>query len=167
MKYIMGIDPGQSGALAVLEIKGEDEIYTLPFKNETDRDIITTLINIKKSTQPKCYIENVHTMPKQGIVSAGKFMKNFGLLIGALYAIGFVFEFVAPQVWQRSLKCLSKGNKNVTKTKAQQLFPGIKVTHAIADALLIAEYGKRIGISGYNAFPIRRTRHEAFTEDDL
>jgi hypothetical protein len=31
----------------------------------------------------------------------------------------------------------------VSKRKAQELFPGIKVTHAIADALLIAEYNRR------------------------
>jgi hypothetical protein len=39
---------------------------------------------------------------------------------------------------------MTKGNKNITKQKAQELFPGIKVTHAIADALLIATYGKSI-----------------------
>jgi hypothetical protein len=38
---------------------------------------------------------------------------------------------------------MSAGNKNVTKTRAAQLFPGVKMTHAIADALLIAEYGRR------------------------
>jgi hypothetical protein len=39
---------------------------------------------------------------------------------------------------------MSKGDKNVTKRRAQQLFPQLKVTHAIADALLIAEYGRRV-----------------------
>jgi len=33
----------------------------------------------------------------------------------------------------------------VSKRKAQELFPAIKITHAIADALLIAEYGRRMG----------------------
>jgi len=40
------------------------------------------------------------------------------------------------------LGCLSKGDKNVTKAKAQEQFPNIKVTHATADALLIALYGR-------------------------
>jgi hypothetical protein len=46
-------------------------------------------------------------------------------------------------VWQGALECLSGGSKNVTKLRAQQLFPGEKVTHGSADALLIAEYGRR------------------------
>jgi hypothetical protein len=54
------------------------------------------------------------------------------------------FEEVSPVKWQKVMGCLSKGDKNVTKAAAQRLFPDIKITHAIADALLIAEYGRRI-----------------------
>jgi hypothetical protein len=38
---------------------------------------------------------------------------------------------------------MSKGDKNVTKAKAQQLFTQLKITHATADALLIAEFARR------------------------
>jgi len=41
--------------------------------------------------------------------------------------------------------CLTKGDKNVSKRRAQELFPALKVTHAIADALLIAEFARRAG----------------------
>jgi hypothetical protein len=44
-------------------------------------------------------------------------------------------------VWQKSLGCLTHGDKNVSKAAAQRLFPGMKITHATADALLIAYYG--------------------------
>ncbi len=40
---------------------------------------------------------------------------------------------------------LTKGDKNVSKRRAQELFPALKVTHAIADALLIAEFARRAG----------------------
>ncbi len=43
----------------------------------------------------------------------------------------------------KTLDCMTGGDKNVTKRKAQELFPEIKVTHAIADALLIGEYARR------------------------
>jgi hypothetical protein len=62
----------------------------------------------------------------------------------ALTAAGIPFTRIRPQVWQKKLGCMTKGNKNITKQKAQELFPSIKVTHAIADALLIATYGKSI-----------------------
>ena len=41
------------------------------------------------------------------------------------------------------MKCLTKGDKNVSKRKAQELFPGLKITHKIADALVLAKYGQR------------------------
>ena len=61
----------------------------------------------------------------------------------ALIAAGIPFETVTPAKWQGAMGCRTKGDKNVTKRKAQDLFPGVKVTHAIADALLIAEWGRR------------------------
>ena len=48
-----------------------------------------------------------------------------------------------PQVWQKALGCMTGGDKNVTKRRAQELFPGHKITHATADALLIAHYGTK------------------------
>jgi len=49
---------------------------------------------------------------------------------------------ISPQRWQRALGCLTSGNKNISKQRAQQLFPQLKITHCIADATLICYYGK-------------------------
>ena len=88
-------------------------------------------------------IEAVHAFPKQGVSSTFKFGVNYGLLRGLMIAGAIPFEEVSPLKWQREMACLSKGDKNITKARAQQLFPGIKITHATADALLIAEYARR------------------------
>jgi hypothetical protein len=92
---------------------------------------------------PKAYIELVHSSPQMGVKSAFTFGNGFGHLEMALTAAGIPFERVRPQVWQKALGCLTKGDKNVSKRRAQELFPQLKVTHATADALLIAEYGRR------------------------
>jgi hypothetical protein len=42
------------------------------------------------------------------------------------------------------MQCLTGGDKNISKRRAQELFPSLKITHAVADALLIAEYGRRL-----------------------
>ena len=81
-----------------------------------------------------------------GVVSAFTFGRGLGQLEGIITALGLPLERIAPQVWQKALGCLSKGDKNVTKRKAQELFPSLKITHATADALLIAEYGRRVNI---------------------
>jgi len=82
-------------------------------------------------------------MPGQGVASSFKFGQGYGSLEMALTAAGIPFERVTPQKWQKALGCLTKGQKNVSKRKAQELFPTMKVTHATADALLIAEWGRR------------------------
>jgi hypothetical protein len=79
-----------------------------------------------------------------GVVSAFTFGNGYGHLEMALTAAGIPFERVRPQAWQKAMGCMSKGDKNVTKAKAQELFPHLKITHATADACLIAEYGRRL-----------------------
>jgi hypothetical protein len=61
----------------------------------------------------------------------------------ALTAAGIPFERVRPQKWQQAMGCMTKGDKNVSKRRAQELYPQLKITHATADALLIATYGTR------------------------
>lgn len=81
--------------------------------------------------------------PRMGVTSAFTFGQGYGMLEGFLVALGIPYDLVAPGTWQKALGCLSRGDKNVTKKKAQQLFPGQKVTHYTADALLIAEHCRR------------------------
>jgi crossover junction endodeoxyribonuclease RuvC len=82
-------------------------------------------------------------MPGQGVTSTFTFGEGFGKLQMALCAAKIPYQFITPLKWQKFLGCMTKGDKNVSKAAAQRLFPDIKVTHAIADALLIAEYNRR------------------------
>jgi hypothetical protein len=141
--YIIGIDPGQNGGIARI-VDGESvAAWPMP---KTERDIYDLIREQDRMAECniRVYIERVHTMPGQGIASSGKFMQHYGFLRGVLVARVIPFEEVSPLKWQRAMCCLSGGDKNVTKGKAQQLFPHLRVTHAIADALLIAEYGRRL-----------------------
>lgn len=138
---VLGIDPGQSGGLAVLK-NGVALAWKMP---ETERDLQDLFEEISREGVDFALIEAVHSMPKQGVASSFKFGRNYGFLRGMLIASRIPFEEVTPQRWQKALGCLSHGEKNVTKAKAQQLFPLLKVTHATADALLIAEYARRNG----------------------
>lgn len=147
---IIGIDPGASGGIASLQpdqpVGGAPEIETLKL-TATERDV-SDFLGVRAYAHAHAYIERVHSMPKQGVSSSFKFGQNYGFLRGLLIALEIPFEEVTPQRWQKFMGCLTKGDKNVSKAKAQQLFPKLKVTHAIADALLIAEYGRRIRANG-------------------
>jgi crossover junction endodeoxyribonuclease RuvC len=148
MIYI-GIDPGASGGIGILD---GNAVGATIIKNATEREVydrINGLIN--HGEHGKAIIEKVGAMPKQGLSSTFKFGQSYGSIRMALIAAGIPFDEVTPQRWQKELG-LIRSNKNETitakknrhKAKAQQLFPHVKITHAIADALLIAEYCRRV-----------------------
>jgi len=142
MKVTIGIDPGKSGAIAWI-MDGKPCVEKMP---ETLQDLWELIISISLeagSVGIGCiaYIEQVHSSPQMGVKSAFTFGNGFGHLEMALTAAGIPFKRVRPQEWQKAMKCMTGGNKNVSKARAQELFPQLKITHATADALLIASYG--------------------------
>lgn len=139
---IIGIDPGKTGAAAIMSTSGE-VIDVLEYNKLTEREIVETLSGYKGDVT-RVWIEKVASRPAQGVKSVFTFGDNYGWWRGVITTLKFPFETVTSVKWQRYLGCLSKGDKNVTKQKAQQLFPDLKVTHAKADAILIAEFGRRL-----------------------
>jgi Holliday junction resolvasome RuvABC endonuclease subunit len=140
MKLSIGIDPGLSGGVAFVPESGTPWAHKMP---ETDRDLIDLLRDSINLFEARALIELVHSSPQMGVKSAFTFGEGYGRIQMALTALGVPYERVRPQAWQKAMGCLTKGDKNVSKRKAQELFPALKVTHATADALLIAEYGRR------------------------
>ena len=148
MKYFIGIDPGKTGGLSLLTEEGKLAWDPVSFKDMTEKDISNVFKELMLGKFGDvtifAFLESVHAMPISGKVQCFGLGNSFGLLKGLLYANDIPFELVTPQKWQKDIGCLSKGDKNVTKTKAQQLFPGVKVTHYVADSMLIAEYCRRM-----------------------
>ncbi len=151
---IIGIDPGKSGGIAVLWPSGIYQAWKLP---ATERDLWEVLneidhIALSESLNCTAFIEKVSSSPQMGVVSAFKFGRSLGLVHMGCICIGWRVEWVTAQKWQRALglKVSGKGlgqddtsKKNRNKAKAQELFPDAKITHALADALLLAEFGRR------------------------
>lgn len=141
----IGIDPGKSGGITFITPGGKAVATKMP---DTLKDLYELLRDIDTTNDAGGFamIELVHSSPQMGVKSAFTFGQGFGRLEMALTALCIPFEYVSPQKWQKAMSCLSRGDKNVTKQRAQQLFPSIKVTHGIADSLLIAEYGRRFHV---------------------
>jgi hypothetical protein len=140
MKTTLGIDPGTNGGIAWIT-DGKPCVEKMP---DTLQDLWELFRDIASEGECHAYLEQVSSSPQMGVVSAFTFGNGFGHLEMALTAAGIPFTRVRPQVWQKALNCLTGGLKNVTKKRAQELFPTIKCTHAVSDALLLAEYGRRI-----------------------
>lgn len=151
-RYILGIDPGQSGGIVLIDtVSGEVRAEKMP---ETFPDIHDFLMELRSScggsVTMKAYLENVgHGMPGQSSAATAKFARHNGHLEMALYSLGIPTEMVTPQKWMKfysnslgkSTGMEKKEWKNRLKGEAQRLFPNEKVTLCVADALLIANYG--------------------------
>ena len=144
----IGIDPGLSGGIAILNQDGSvKEVVAMPV---TPRDIYEFLLSYKEES--RCGLEDVgHGMPGQSSKATATFARHNGHLEMALLALGIPTEKVTPQKWIKVYQLKKKKEqdknewKNVLKAKAQSLFPqlGKKVTLKTCDALLIAEYARR------------------------
>jgi len=150
---ILAIDPGQTGGFAW---KREKQIYT-QLMPDTPKDIIESLRKIAQTADGYetliCYIERVGGyMPGNSGPASVKFAKHTGHLEMALIALNISYREVLPAVWMKqfigvqkyppSMKAGQKKTlrKNKIKQKAQALYPDIKVTLAISDALGILNY---------------------------
>ena len=143
MIYI-GIDPGKNGGIAIID---SDGVIAFPFSEER---LLIELDGIAQEYECICYLEHVHAMPKQGVSSTFNFGMNFGFIQGVLKAYEIPYELVTPQKWKKEFSCTS--DKNTSIEVCKRLFPGVnlkatdrcKKDHdGIAEALLIAEYGRR------------------------
>lgn len=163
-KIYVGIDPGMSGAMAVItneDIFGK-EVFIFDYGGG-DLEALKEVCTANEGIKIVALLENVHTMPKQGVVSQGKMMKNLGEWVGRLDALSISYSFVTPKTWQDKMfkdqpkiwKTVKGKKKLDTKAMslkvARQLFPEMvskllrKKDADRADALLIAEYCRREG----------------------
>ena len=134
----IGIDPGKTGAVAILDDKG-NYINVLDFGQE---GLMSALIDYAPVVK-FAYLEKVHSMPGQGVVSTFSFGENFGWWQGVLGSLGIPYTTIRPQDWMKkySLQKSSASDKPGLEV-ARSLFPEaplcLKKHHNRADALLIA-----------------------------
>ena len=89
-------------------------------------------------------VEHVHAFPKQGAVSTFSLGQNLGQWEGTLYANELEFTYVNPKEWiywygvEKGLD--KKERKRILLEKAKALFPNMKITFNVSDAMLIANY---------------------------
>ena len=138
--FWIGVDPGKSGGAALMDAENGEIVSTIKF-TESERDIHEWFLAINTA---HAVIEKVHSMPRQGVRSMFTFGQQYGFCRAMLIAHSFPFQAVAPNVWMREMGLKTRGDKKVNYSRAQELFPNIRVTHAIADACLLAEYARRL-----------------------
>lgn len=161
MIYI-GIDPGLSGAVAVIDgksIKFIDTPTELVKKKTTRRTYNPPamayelrLIGLRDEVQVG--IERQSAMPGQGVSSMFSIGMGFGLWLGIAAGLNMPYTIIEPRAWKKSLMEGMGKEKGASIIRACQLHPKIandlklKKHHNRADALLIGEYLRRRMING-------------------
>jgi len=152
---ILGIDPGLSGAIAVLDLSNKLlAVHDMPTttirsgksdKRQLSEAMLSSLV--KQTNAQHSYLEFVSARPGQGVSSMFNFGVGYGAIRGVLAGLGVPMSTVTPAKWQRDLN-LAKG-KDANRARAAQLFPEFAYLFSRvkddgrADAALIAWWGAR------------------------
>jgi crossover junction endodeoxyribonuclease RuvC len=154
---VAGIDPGLSGAVAILGHDGTLlNVFDLPTVEEvhgkgTRNRISPALLQDELIGDVRvgvAFIEHVSSSPQMGVTSAFRMGEAFGAVLAVLQCCGIRTELVRPQVWKKALGLGQ--DKDVSRARAIEMFPdqsGLfkrKMDHDRAEAALIAEYGRRM-----------------------
>lgn len=149
--FVMGIDPGQSGAIALIDdgIGHYEAVYDMPV-DECGLWRIAREIEKEGFVRRIC-LEKVGPMPKQGISSTFKFGQNYGMLRAWAAKFEVPFLLVTPQKWQNAILDSDRGSdpKKRSLLFARRYWPAaplhLEKHHGRADALCLAEYARRQG----------------------
>lgn len=148
---VIAIDPGASGACVLRNVCGEI-LSVSPFRGYSSH--AAAFCGLVGQPKPVVVVEKVWASPIMGPSQAFAFGGNYEGWIAAAKVCGLDVFTVTPQAWQRvvALDVLDQGpaRKQALKSLAQSRHPGLRVTLATADALLISDYALDRIRAGHN-----------------
>jgi len=165
---IVGIDPGNTGGMAVCENGEVIGVVPMPSHKITPVKKTYTVVDFSlvakfliANKPDKVYIELVGARPGQGGVSMFNFGYSTGGLHGICAALGIPVKTVRPQEWKRLIFGTSKGSgdKQDAIDFCETNCPNISLlptkrsrtpSDGIADAICISIYGMRDSIIDIN-----------------
>ena len=145
---VIGIDPGATGAIVLLEDGVPIEWTEMPVMTvgKTTRVNASAVADFIRNTgTAHVFVEAVHSMPKQGVASSFNFGHNVGTIMGVLGAMGIPHTLVTPQAWKKAAGLIGT-DKDAARVRAIQLWPRWTELskkakgQALADAALIAMF---------------------------
>ena len=161
---IFGIDPGLSGAIAILKDNKVVNIFEMPVMSEGKKNkrqlnsaLLANLIkqNIIDDEEVAIVVEQVNAMPGQGVTSMFNFGQTFGAIKGICATLELPIYFVRPSKWKKHFELINS-SKDSSRTKAIEMYP--KLSSELAkkkdvnksDAILIARFFSETRISEEN-----------------
>lgn len=153
---IAGIDPGKTGALAILHPDGSAEFFDVPRivlkgKNKPawSQWAREWCMALDLAVPDMVVIEDIAARPGQGVTSMFTFGRTLGFVHGLVTATtSCPVHFVTPSVWKGKLGLLNS-SKGASREKATALYPkSVGLLDRVkddgrAEAILLAHYGRK------------------------
>ena len=151
---IIGIDPGVSGAISVLENKKVIDVFNMPTmidgkknKRQVNGSQVANILKDSLGSEKEIavVVEHVNAMPGQGVTSMFNFGQTFGAIKGICAALSLPIFFVRPAKWKKHFELINS-SKDASRTKAIEMYPSIsnqlskKKDVNKSDAILIARF---------------------------
>lgn len=164
MSFIIGVDPGASGAIAIIESTGKlVHVFDMPSveivsggkaKRRVSPEMLAAELRLYADQRAVAYLEQVGAMPGQGVSSMFAFGQAFGIVLGVMAGLAIPCQTVTPAKWKKDLKL--NGGKDAARAKAAQIWPGqagefkrVK-DDGKAEAALIAAWG--LDVTNYSGY---------------
>jgi len=152
---VAGIDPGLKGAIGLVQDK-KAKVFPMPTlkltKSKKTIDEQALREYFVKYKVKHVYIEKVSARPGQGVTSMFNFGAGWGLIRGICVGLGLSYTLVHPKTWKKVICKDMPSSKDVSIIIAKRIWPNVsllpterskKDSDGMADALCIAEYGRR------------------------
>ena len=147
---VIGVDPGQSGGLAIVHngrlVKGiRMPVIEIRGKKILDARAVGEWLGDCLVPFDAAVIEAVHAMPNQGVTSSFQFGRMLGAIESLVYSYGRPVTYVAPAMWKKAMGLDTSKQNSIDSAKlkfgdaADQLIRR-KADDGIAEAALLAAY---------------------------
>ena len=145
-KYI-GIDPGASGGIAVIDEKGIMKDYKCPKSSAEMSLLFQMCMGSTPAANIKLLMERVWARPTNAVRAAFSYGVNYGQWLGIVATHEVEMNTAIPVEWIKWVGCTKALKRDVRKRwlkeKAGELYPNVnKLTLATSDAILITHFAK-------------------------
>ena len=154
--FTIGVDPGASGAVAILDHQGKlVHVFDMPAlevvtgaksKRRVSAEMLAADLRLY-AEHSRAVVEQVGAMPGQGVTSMFAFGQSLGIVQGVLAGLGIPVQLVAPAKWKRALGV--NAGKDGSRAMAVSLWPSSASEFSRvkddgrAEAALIAHWGQQ------------------------
>jgi len=106
-EIMIGIDPGQTGAIAAIQNGKVIALYDMPTmprihgKGQQVDGYALSMMLLDLQGPKMAFVEAVHAMPGQGVASSFRFGESLGVVFGVLGALSLPVRMITPQIWKK------------------------------------------------------------------